>query len=492
MSSKGGSAQAATPTSSFSTPIELPTTPRTSTALGLPVESAGYWSAEYPSSREASSSRMHCQVAHSPLVTGKALTESLSLMNIADMTDHTKPPIGWQHKAFGTDIYGLHSSDLEALGISALDGDLPFPVMTLNREAISHNVDLMAQFCADHDVDMAPHAKTTMSPELVRRQLDAGAWGMTAATVAQARILREFGIDTIIIASQVLDPAGIRWICNVQQTDPGFFVATLVDSIESVQLMERLIAKVSPSSRIRVLVELGYDSGRAGARTLDQALDVARAASQTQSLVLTGVEGFEGMMPGGSVAARRISVDSYLRSARVFTEICAAENLFENNSTQAPLPLVTFGGSAFHDLVVRELAGRWATGNGVRIVLRSGCYITHDHGLYADTSPWADGPRTLRAAAEVWGVVLSLPEPYPSRAGRSSASVVATWVPTQAFPQYCGDAERAPISRLGNCPSLHSTISTLTSICRQISMCVSVISWAAESRTRARLSTSGH
>lgn len=46
-----------------------------------------------------------------------------------------------------------------------------------------------------------------MSPELVRRQLDAGAWAMTAATVAQARILREFGVDTIIIASQVLDPA---------------------------------------------------------------------------------------------------------------------------------------------------------------------------------------------------------------------------------------------------------------------------------------------
>ncbi|KJF22249.1 D-threonine aldolase [Rhodococcus sp. AD45] len=344
-------------------------------------------------------------------MTGQALTESLLLMNIADTTDHTNPPIGWQHKAFGTDLNGLRSSDLEALGISALDGDLPLPVMTLDREAISHNVDLMAKFCADHDVDLAPHAKTTMSPELVRRQLDAGAWGMTAATVAQARILREFGVDTIIIASQVLDPAGIRWICDVQQTDPGFFVATLVDSIESVQLMESLIAKVSPSSRIRVLVELGYDNGRAGARTLDQALDVARAASQTQSLVLTGVEGFEGMMPGASVAARRISVDSYLRSARVFTEICVAENLFENNSTQAPLPLVTFGGSAFHDLVVRELAGRWATGNGVRVVLRSGCYITHDHGLYADTSPWADGPRTLRAAAEVWGVVLSLPEP---------------------------------------------------------------------------------
>lgn len=345
------------------------------------------------------------------LGTGQTRTDSLSLVNIVDRPEDTNLPIGWQHKAFGADLHGLRSSDLEALGISALDGELPLPVMTLDREAVSHNVAVMAQFCADNDVDLAPHAKTTMSPELVRRQLDAGAWGMTAATVAQARILREFGVDTIIIASQVLDPAGIRWICDAQSTDPGFFVVTLVDSIESVQLMERLIATFSPGSRIRVLVEVGYDNGRAGARTLDQSLDVARAASQTQSLVLTGVEGFEGMMPGASVASRRISVDSYLRSARIFTEICLAENLFESHPTKAPLPLVTFGGSAFHDLVVREFAGRWATDNGVRVVLRSGCYITHDHGLYADTSPWADGPRTVRAAAEVWGVVLSLPEP---------------------------------------------------------------------------------
>lgn len=196
------------------------------------------------------------------------------------MTDFANLPIGWQHKAFGTDLEGRDGSDLEPLGISALDGNLLLPVMTLNRAAIAHNVDLMAQFCSDHDVDLAPHAKTTMSPELVRRQLDAGAWAMTAATVAQARILREFGVDTIIIASQVLDPAGIRWICDAQATDPDFFVTTLVDSVESVRLMEQLIAKVSPASRIRVLVELGYDSGRAGARTVEQALDVARAASQ--------------------------------------------------------------------------------------------------------------------------------------------------------------------------------------------------------------------
>ena len=57
------------------------------------------------------------------------------------MTDFANPPIGWQHKAFGTDLEGRDGSDLEPLGISALDGNLLLPVMTLNRAAIAHNVD---------------------------------------------------------------------------------------------------------------------------------------------------------------------------------------------------------------------------------------------------------------------------------------------------------------------------------------------------------------
>ena len=78
-------------------------------------------------------------------------------------------------------------------------------------------------------------------------------------------------------------------------------------------------------------------------------------------------------MPGASVAARRISVDSYLKSARGFH----GKSVWPRTSSRTtprrlPGHWVTFGGSAFHDLVVRELAGRWALDNGVRIVLRSG------------------------------------------------------------------------------------------------------------------------
>jgi D-serine deaminase-like pyridoxal phosphate-dependent protein len=64
-------------------------------------------------------------------------------------------------------------------------------------------------------------------------------------------------------------------------------------------------------------------------------------------------------------------------------------------------PVVTAGGSAYPDLVAEEL-----TGFVGRKVLRSGAYVTHDHGHYTQLSPFA-----LRPALRVWASVVSVPEP---------------------------------------------------------------------------------
>src|SRR5690554_2542773 len=67
--------------------------------------------------------------------------------------------------------------------------DLMLPALTLRASAIEHNAALHARWCESVGVSQAPHAKTHLSPEVVRLQLDSGAWGMTAATVHQARFL---------------------------------------------------------------------------------------------------------------------------------------------------------------------------------------------------------------------------------------------------------------------------------------------------------------
>jgi D-serine deaminase-like pyridoxal phosphate-dependent protein len=73
--------------------------------------------------------------------------------------------------------------------------------------------------------------------------------------------------------------------------------------------------------------------------------------------------------------------------------------------------VVSAGGSVFFDLVVERLAA--LRGDDVRIVLRSGCYLTHDHGTYERTSPMPAslGEGGFHPALELWSAVLSRPEP---------------------------------------------------------------------------------
>jgi D-serine dehydratase len=275
--------------------------------------------------------------------------------------------------------------------------DLLFPVLVLHERALAHNLDLMARFCRASGVSLAPHGKTTMSPQLIARQLEAGAWGVTAASPAQARLFRGFGVERIVLANQVVDPLGLEWLAG--ESDG---VYCLVDSLRAVDLMDEGLAGRGP---VAVLVEMGLAGGRTGCRTLEDGRRVAEAVGRSRSLRLAGVECFEGVVsePGETV-------DGVLRDVRALTEALGSEGAFDGLEEV----LVTAGGSSFFDRAVHHLAAGWDLGRPVRVVLRSGCYLTHDHGSYERLSPF--GGRLpdwepLRQAMEVWGLVHSRPEP---------------------------------------------------------------------------------
>ena len=162
--------------------------------------------------------------------------------------------------------------------------DLLFPVLVLREPALRHNLDLMARYCRASGVSLAPHGKTSMSPQLIRRQLDSGAWGMTAASPAQARVFLAVGAERVLIANQVVDPAGLRWIAAEQEASPAAWVGCLVDSVRGVALMDEGLAGAGSLRRVPVLVELGLAGGRTGCRTEEEARRVVAAVGASRNL----------------------------------------------------------------------------------------------------------------------------------------------------------------------------------------------------------------
>ena len=121
----------------------------------------------------------------------------------------------------------------------------------------------MAAYCAAAGVRLAPHGKTTMAPQLIGRQLEAGAWGVTAATVGQVQVYRSFGIPRIMIANEVTDRAAIAWLAAELAPIAGFECYCFADSLAGVALLDDELrahgagAGADGAARLAILVELG-------------------------------------------------------------------------------------------------------------------------------------------------------------------------------------------------------------------------------------------
>jgi D-serine dehydratase len=180
-----------------------------------------------------------------------------------------------------------------------------------------------------------------------------------------------------------------------------------VDSRDGVEFAAAAHRAVGARRPLRVLVELGHPGGRTGCRGKEQAADLAAQVAAASELVLCGISGFEGTISLGTTEETTreeaiAPVTAFLSELRDAYDLLATRDAFELER-----PLLTAGGSAYFDRVVETFGDSPAA----RVVLRSGCYVTHDCGSYDRLSPMGGPNGSLRSAIEVWGAVVSTPEP---------------------------------------------------------------------------------
>jgi D-serine dehydratase len=292
---------------------------------------------------------------------------------------------------------------------NVLREDLPLPLMVLKSSALMHNVRVMNDFLEEHQLSIAPHAKTHMSPHLAQLQLSNGAWAITAGTVNQVQAFRQFGVSRIILANQLVGRQNVRYVVEEMNSDCSFDFYCLVDSAEGVKHLGLLAQEFGLRRPIKVLLEGGYFGGRAGCRTLQDARQVITGIGKVRHLVrLAGVEGFEGSISREDPTEAAALVSKYLAFLKELLAELRPEDL-----PGAEEIILSAGGSGYFDLVAKAFHAL-DTFLPKRIVLRSGCYLTHDSHMYRDYQEqmvargWR-GPQ-LRAALEVWSYVQSVPE----------------------------------------------------------------------------------
>ncbi|KOV82054.1 amino acid deaminase [Nocardia sp. NRRL S-836] len=314
--------------------------------------------------------------------------------------------VDWRFKGLPASVLGSTIGEVADRRLDLFADEFVGPLVVLDAEALTHNLTTMARWCAEHGVNLAPHGKTTMAPQLFQRQIEHGVWGLTAANASQARVYRAFGVQRILLANQLLDPAGLRWLVAELAADPRFEFSCWADSEAGVALMSETLQELQPSRPVDVLVELGAPGGRTGARDVETAMAVARAVAQSPVLRLVGAGGYEGALAHDASESSRSTVDRYLADLRTLTVRLADAGLFD----ELDEVVVTAGGSAYFDQVAATLTQPWPM--AVNPVLRSGAYITHDDGFYRGISPFAriGGVEPFRPALRAWAQVTSRPQ----------------------------------------------------------------------------------
>ena len=365
-------------------------------------------------------------------------------MNTPELLD---PLLGPWMKGFPTAAGPMRRSQVGQQGWHLFGGEVPLPLAVVRASALAHNLGWMQRFAAERGVGLAPHGKTTLSPQLFAAQVRAGAWGITVANAAQAQVAVAAGVSRVLVANQVLTPPELGSLQRLLAGHPGLRIVFLLDSAAQLALIEA----TQPAMAFEVLLEIGLPGGRTGCRTHEEALALARLAHASAAVRLVGVEGYEGLGATGEEASDRQMAEGLMARIGAVARALDEEGLFEA-SQRAPADeaghvLVSAGGSGIFDLVASGL--RPELSRPVKGLLRSGCYVTHDHGRYQrlvsvlNRRIGCDATVGLKAALEVWTTVQSMPEPGLAilTAGRRDVSYdIEMPIPVRV----CARSERVP------------------------------------------------
>jgi D-serine dehydratase len=314
------------------------------------------------------------------------------------------PRISPFHKGLGPLESAATPAEIAALDWNLLREDLSLPAAVLYQDNLQHNLRWMQQFIDAYGMKLAPHGKTTMAPRLFEMQLQSGAWGITLATAHQTRVAYHHGVRRVLMANQLVGKQNMAIIAQLLE-DPAFEYLCLVDSEEQIDQLGSYFR--SAGKRLQVLIELGVDGGRTGIRN-DRQLDSLLVALDPwrDAIALTGIELFEGVLDDEA------EIRNFLERAVTITRELVQHGRFDRNP-----PILSGAGSAWYD-VVAEVFSAAGLADKVEVILRPGCYLTHDAGAYrsAQDRILAHNPIAKRMhsglipALQVWAYVQSIQE----------------------------------------------------------------------------------
>lgn len=297
-----------------------------------------------------------------------------------------------------------HKAAIMSAPANLLAEEVCLPAALLKKTALENNIAWMQRYADARGVSLAPHGKTTMTPWIFQAQQRAGAWGIGVGSAWQASAAMASGVERVLMVNQLVGRANMQAVSRLKAHYRAAEFICCIDSLANARALSAFFSERQQT--LDVLIEQGVAGGRCGCRSIEDALALAQAAAELPGLRLRGLELYEGVLHGDDPQPQ---VEALLRQAADLA--CRMEHLVEGEF------VLTGAGTVWYDVVCNIwLAAKKPA--RCRIVIRPGCYITHDRGIYdiAQKALVARDPIAcdlggdLTSTLELMAMVQSVPE----------------------------------------------------------------------------------
>lgn len=305
---------------------------------------------------------------------------------------------------YHSDTLVPHKSAVMACPANLLAEEVCLPAALVKKTALENNIAWMQHYADTRGVSLAPHGKTTMTPWIFQAQQRAGAWGIGVGSAWQASAAMASGIERVLMVNQLVGQANMQVVSQLKAHYRAVDFLCCVDSLANARTLSAFFS--ARQQTLDVLIELGVPGGRCGCRSVDAALALAQEVATLPGLTLRGLELYEGVLHGDDPQPQ---VEALLRQAAGLA--CQMAPLVEGEF------ILTGAGTVWYDVVCNVWLAAQKP-DRCRVVIRPGCYITHDVGIYeiarqeliARDPIACDLGGDLTSALELMAMVQSVPE----------------------------------------------------------------------------------
>jgi 3-hydroxy-D-aspartate aldolase len=222
---------------------------------------------------------------------------------------------------------------------------LDTPALLLDLDAMARNIARMAQCAAGRGVGLRPHVKTHKSVEIARRQLAAGAIGVSCVTLGEAETMAMAGLPGVLITSPIVTAGKI---CRLVELASGAAPGEVMVVVDHPRNVDDLAAAAGALAHpLHVLIDYAAGYGRTGAADAAAVLALARRVESHPTLHLRGLQAYAGNIQHIGERERRTAAAAAVRSSvRQVIEAAAAAGI--------RFGIVTGGGTGSHDLDAQD------------------------------------------------------------------------------------------------------------------------------------------